>query len=276
MQLSDFLSLVQETQMQLELSKANVSPNALLKQIFDQLFKTNLAPLITQQRHKFNTFLSSNPNGVIYLEESVQSIVEYLLEGQAITTIKLIDSSPTGPDSESRLNVPSAYREAVSRHRNHSSFSKPTYAAMHSHSVTTAPTQTDASKTGHNETIPVIHDDSSVEEYTQEEKEQIERIIQPAYAALMTEFDDDANQQIYNDLFFSAMRRYRERQQCEACTGNHPVDECRARGWHFLDPVTQKRVQQVNARLEVTNQSILPNLQHLQKRPSTVLSSKSP
>jgi hypothetical protein len=65
----------------------------------------------------------------------------------------------------------------------------------------------------------------------------------------MTEFDDDANQQIYNDLFFSAMRRYKERQQCEACTGNHPVDECRARGWHFLDPVTQKRVQQVNARL---------------------------
>jgi hypothetical protein len=56
MQLSDYLSQVQETQMQFELSKADVPPNALLKQLFDQLFKTNHPPLITDQRHKFNSF----------------------------------------------------------------------------------------------------------------------------------------------------------------------------------------------------------------------------
>jgi hypothetical protein len=57
MQLSDFWSQVQEAQMQLELSPGTSSPNALLKQILDQLFKTNLAPLITKICHDLNNFL---------------------------------------------------------------------------------------------------------------------------------------------------------------------------------------------------------------------------
>jgi hypothetical protein len=123
---------MEETQMQLELSKADVSPNALLKQLFDQLFKTNLAPLITDQRHKFNSFLRlrRNPNGVVYPNESVESVLEYLLEGQSLTTIKLIDSSASAPLTESALNVPEGYRKAVSQHKKYSNFSKPTYAAL--------------------------------------------------------------------------------------------------------------------------------------------------
>ena len=228
MQLSDFLSQVQETQMQLELSKADVSPNALLKQLFDQLFKTNLAPLITDQRHKFNSFLRRNPNGVIYPNESVESVLEYLLEGQSLTTIKLIDSSASAPLTESALNVPEGYRKAVSQHKKYSNFSKPTYAAI---------------KT----TGEVQEDDASIENYTNEDKEEVERIIKPAYAALKTD-NDTVNDSIYQELFYNAMRRHKEKPQCEACLGTHPTDECWARGPNFQDEALRRRVQQVNAK----------------------------
>jgi hypothetical protein len=228
MQLSDYLSQVQETQMQLELSKADVPPNALLKQLFDQLFQTNLAPLITEQRHKFNSFLRKNPNGVVYRNESVELILEYLLEGQSLTTIKLIDSSASAPLTESALNVPEGYRKAVSRHKKYSNFSKPTYAAL----KTTKEDQ---------------EDDASIESYTKEDKEEVERIIKPVYAALKTD-NDTVNNSIHRELFYNAIRRHKEKPQCEACLGTHPTDECWARGPNFQDEALRRRVQQVNAK----------------------------
>jgi hypothetical protein len=226
MQLSDYLSQVQETQMQLELSKADVPPNALLKQLFDQLFKTNLTPLITDHRHRFNSFLRKNPSGVVYPKESVKTTIEYLLEGQSVTTIKLIDPSALPPVSESAQNVPSAYREAISCHKKFSSHSKPTYAALKT-------TQ---------------EDDASVDSYTEEDKEEVKQIIKPAYAALKTD-DDTVNESIYQELFFTTMRRHREKQpQCEVWLGAHPTDECWARGPSFQFEALGRRVQQENAK----------------------------
>lgn len=43
------------------------------------------------------------------------------------------------------------------------------------------------------------------------------------------------------------MQQRRQRVQCEACLGNHSTDSCRARGFAFLDSITLKRVEQINA-----------------------------
>jgi hypothetical protein len=238
MQLSDFWSQVQEAQMQLELSPGTSSPNALLKQILDQLFKTNLAPLITKIRHDLNNFLRKNPNGPAYKEETVESIMEYLLEGQSVTTIRLLEG--TDPTSESRLNVPAGYRDALVQHKKHSNFSKPHYAAMK-----------------HEDTVdePIIshdhieEDDASVQEYTEEDKALVDELIKPVFARLQIEGDEEANERIWNDLFFSAMRGVRENRSCEAChKTDHFTDGCWARGPEFQDPALRRRVQQVNAK----------------------------
>jgi hypothetical protein len=77
-------------------------------------------------------------------------------------------------------------------------------------------------------------DDASVESYTKEDKEAVDRIIKPAYAALKTD-NDTVNESIYQELFYNAMRRHREKPQCEACLGTHPTDKCWARGPNFQD-----------------------------------------
>ena len=233
-QLSDFLSDVQEVQTQLQLSCADVSPNALLKQLYNELFKTNMSPLIMQQRHNFNNFCSKNPKGKAFTEDSVDSIVTYLLEGQSDAVVRL-NTSPSGPDSESRLNVPSSYRNAVSKHRYTSNFSKPTYAVMNS------PKEIEGDKL----------DDASVEDFTEEDRAKIDEIIKPTYAMLQKTGDESANEAIYKDLFFSALKHMKQGRkiQCEACLGYHDVDGCWARGPEFQDEALRKRVNQVNARL---------------------------
>jgi hypothetical protein len=130
--------------------------------------------------------------------------------------------------TESALNVPEAYCKAVSRHKKFSSYSKPTYAAPKI-------TQEDQ------------EDDASVDSYTEEDKEEVERIIKPAYAALKTD-NDTVNESIYQELFFATMRRHREKPQCEVCLGAHPTDECWACGPNFQDEALHRSVQQVNAK----------------------------
>jgi hypothetical protein len=130
--------------------------------------------------------------------------------------------------TESALNVPAGYRKAVSQHKKYSNFSKPTYAAL---------------KMSEEDQ----EDDASIEAYTEEDKEEVERIIKPVNAALKTD-NDALNTSIYQELFYKTMRRHREKTQCEACLGTHPTDECWARGPNFQDEALRRRVQQVNAK----------------------------
>jgi hypothetical protein len=82
--------------------------------------------------------------------------MEYLPERQSVTTIRLLEG--TDPTSESRLNVPAGYRDALVQHKKHSNFSKPRYAAMKH------------KDTADNEPIishdQIEEDDASVQEYT--------------------------------------------------------------------------------------------------------------
>jgi hypothetical protein len=53
-------------------------------------------------------------------------------------------------------------------------------------------------------------------QYTEEDKALVDELIKPVFARLQIEGDDEANERIWNDLFFSAMRGVRENRSCEA------------------------------------------------------------
>jgi hypothetical protein len=95
----------------------------------------------------------------------------------------------------------------------------------------------------------IEEDDASVEQYSDEDKARVDELIKPVFAQLRIEGDDEANQRIWDDLFFSAMRGVREKRSCEAChKTDHPTDGCWARGSKFQDEALRRRVQQVNAK----------------------------
>ena len=234
--LADFLSTVQETNNQLEYS-SSVQPNLLLKQMFEQLALTNQSPLLAQKHHDFTTFRRNNP-GVEYTSETVETVIEYLMNGD--TSQVLVLNNPTslsGRPIRNPSDKPSTeHQRNYQRFRKRSPNSNPVYTAMSS------------------ELPPIVEnepDDKSEITVTEDEQAFIDDLITPMFHSLKIDGDDDKNDELYHNLFFKAITEYRQQNKkyCEVCQAYHQGgrDGCHARGKAFQDEALQKRVEQCNA-----------------------------
>lgn len=235
--MADFLSYVQDAKMQLEFSSFN-QPNLLLKQVFDQVANTNFAALLATKRHDFITFRRNNPN-VEYQHETVDTIIDYLMQGDTTQVIKLITPNTNMRNSNQYLSeTPANYRRAQRRFKQRSPNSNPTYA----HLDVQQPSSNDEDQDS---------DDQSEFSISEPEKEYIENLITPFYKSLKIEGDDSKNDEIYEGLFFKALTEQRRNgaSYCEVCQGYHTGgrDGCYARGENFLDEALRRRVKQCNA-----------------------------
>ena len=239
MQLETFIAEAQDIQMQLEIAAIANNENALLKQFLEQLMLTNLQPLLANKNHQFNQFRKQNPLGKAYTEETIDTIADYLIDGNAPSILRLLDK-PNIPGSK---NHPDAFYQGLDRHRQHSSYSKPTYATMNS--VHTIPEFNGVKPQDPTE----VTDDSTVTDgQPLEIDETIKEMVKPMFAILKVD-DPQVDDEIWNDLCFKAMRAMGRspRPQCDACHQHHDTDECWARGPEFQDEALRKRVQQINA-----------------------------
>jgi hypothetical protein len=98
-------------------------------------------------------------------------------------------------------------------------------------------------------------DDAMVDENSEEEMNEINEIINPTYASLKIDGDNEANKKLWTDLVFHALRQIRDRKlriQCEACTLNHDKDECWTRGPEFQDIVTRRELNSATSSTETS------------------------
>ena len=110
MQLETFISKAQDVQMQLEIAAVANNDNALLKQFLEQLMLTNLQPLLANKNHQFNQFRKQNPLGKVYIEETVDTIADYLLDGNAPSTLRLLNKQEI-PGSKNHPDAPYATQQ---------------------------------------------------------------------------------------------------------------------------------------------------------------------
>ncbi len=233
MQLVDFITQAQDLQYQLALSTHPPHDNSLLQQFLSQLMTTNLQPLISPISTRFNRYNRQHGNRLQYTEDTVESISQDLLDGKVNNTLHLLDTA----SKPHNVNDPSAFREAMYKHKSKSNFSNLRFAAM------------DNKKDG----TSLVEEDATTEEEihcTADEIKLAEEMIQPLFEQLSEQGKD--NQELRDDLIYRAMTQIvaKRASLCEICNGKHVggSDGCWARGPQFQPEVIRKQVEQINLR----------------------------